>query len=64
MIILVALARAQFHPSQFRNQAALNSGFISVQDEEKTDDSTPSAAISYRQSAYEYDEDEVHFRWD
>lgn len=62
VIVLVPLARAQFHPSQFRSQAVSNNGFIpSVQDEEKTEDSTPSAAINYRQSAYEYDEDEVIF---
>lgn len=60
VIVLVTLARAQFHPSQFRSQAVLNNGFIpSVQDDEKTEDSTPSAAINYRQSAYEYDQDEV-----
>lgn len=64
VIVLVTLARGQFHPSQFRSQAVLNSGFIpSIQDEEKTVDSTPSAAINYRQSAYEYDEDEVIFKW-
>lgn len=63
MIVLVTVARAQFHhPSQFRSQAILNSGFIpSVQDQEKTEDSTPSAAINYHQSASEYDEYEVIF---
>lgn len=64
VIALISFARAQFHhPSQFRSQAVINSGFIpSIQQEEddKVDDSTPSAAINYRQSApsYEYEEEE------
>lgn len=64
VIVLVTVVRAQFHhPSQFRSQAVVNSGFIpSIQqeDEEKVDDSTPSAAINYRQPApsYEYEEEE------
>lgn len=67
VIALVTLARAQFHhPSQFRSQAVVNTGFIpSVQqesdDDDKVDDSTPSAAINYRQ-AYEYDEEEEEQR--
>lgn len=70
VIALVTLTRAQFHhPSQFRSQAVVNSGFIpSVQqdDDDKQDDSTPSAAINYRQSAqpsyseYEEEEEEVN----
>lgn len=57
------MVRAQFHhPSQFRSQSVVNSGFIpSIQeDDDKIDDSTPSAAINYRQSApsYEYEEEE------
>lgn len=68
VIALVTLARAQFHhPSQFRSQAVVNTGFIpSIQqdDEDKIDDSTPSAAINYRQSApsYEYEEEEEEQR--
>jgi len=64
VIALVTVVRAQFHhPSQFRSQAVVNSGFIpSVQqeDDDKVDDSTPSAAINYRQPApsYEYEEEE------
>lgn len=67
VIALVTRARAQFHhPSQFRSQAVVNAGFIpSVQqesdDDDKVDDSTPSAAINYRQ-AYEYDEEEEEQR--
>lgn len=67
VIALVTRARAQFHhPSQFRSQAVVNTGFIpSVQqeseDDDKVDDSTPSAAINYRQ-AYEYDEEEEEQR--
>lgn len=67
VIALVTRARAQFHhPSQFRSQAVVNTGFIpSVQQEadedDKVDDSTPSAAINYRQ-AYEYDEEEEEQR--
>lgn len=63
VIALVTLARAQFHhPSQFRSQAVVNTGFIpSVQQEsdedDKVDDATPSAAVNYRQS-YEYEEEE------
>lgn len=58
--MLFTLVRAQFHhPSQFRSQAVLNTGFIpSIQDDDdKVDDSTPSAAVNYRQ-AYEYEEEE------
>ncbi|XP_031641027.1 uncharacterized protein LOC116352514 isoform X2 [Contarinia nasturtii] len=70
VIALVTLARAQYHhPSQFRSQAAVvNAGFvpsIQQQDEDKVDDSTPSAAINYRQSAgqsYEYEEEEEEQR--
>lgn len=68
VIALVTFARAQFHhPSQFRSQAVVNTGFIpSVhqEDDEKIDDSTPSAAINYRQSApaYEYEEEEEEQR--
>ncbi|XP_055320001.1 uncharacterized protein LOC129577275 isoform X2 [Sitodiplosis mosellana] len=64
VIALVTVVRAQFHhPSQFRSQAVVNSGFIpSIQqeDDDKLDDSTPSAAINYRQPApsYEYEEEE------
>lgn len=63
VIALVTVVRAQFHhPSQFRSQAVVNSGFIpSIQeDDDKIDDSTPSAAINYRQPApsYEYEEEE------
>lgn len=55
MFALVTLTRAQFaHPSQFRSQAVVNTGFIpSVQeDDDKEMDSTPSAAVNYRQVAY------------
>lgn len=60
---LVTITRAQFHhPSQFRSQPVVNSGFIppvQQDEEEKIDDSTPSAAINYRQqSNYEYEEEE------
>lgn len=62
VIVLVTLTRAQYHhPSQFRSQNVVNSGFVpSIQqdDEDKSEDSTPSAAINYRQPAYEYDEEE------
>lgn len=63
VIALVTVVRAQFHhPSQFRSQTVVNTGFIpSIQeDEEKVDDSTPSAAVNYRQPApsYEYEEEE------
>lgn len=67
VIALITLARAQYHhPSQFRSQAVVNTGFIpSVQqdneDDDKVDDSTPSGAINYRQ-AYEYDEEEEEQR--
>lgn len=68
VIALVTLARAQYHhPSQFRSQAVVNTGFIPSlpqEDEEKVDDSTPSGAINYRQSApaYEYEEEEEEQR--
>lgn len=68
VIALVTLARAQYHhPSQFRSQAVVNAGFIPSipqEDEDKVDDSTPSGAINYRQSApaYEYDEEEEEQR--
>lgn len=64
VIALVTVVRAQFHhPSQFRSQATVNSGFIpSIQheDDDKLDDSTPSAAVNYRQPgpSYEYEEEE------
>lgn len=68
VIALVTLARAQYHhPSQFRSQAVVNAGFIPSlpqEDEDKVDDSTPSGAINYRQSApaYEYEEEEEEQR--
>lgn len=50
-VVLVTVVRAQFHhPSQFRSQAVLNTGFIPAihDDEEKVDDSTPSGAGIYK----------------
>lgn len=51
LLAVLALARAQYaHPSQFRSQAVVNTGFIpSIRNEDKLDDSTPSGAINYRQ---------------
>lgn len=61
-IAFVAVAHAQYHPSQYRGQQG---GFIpSVQQESEEDDSrqvdaTPAAAVNYRQQQpYEYEEDE------
>lgn len=61
-VTFVALANAQYHPPQYRGQ---QSGFIpSVQQESDEDDSrqvdsTPAAAVNYRQQQpYEYEEDE------
>lgn len=68
VIALVTLVRAQYHhPSQFRSQAVVNTGFIPSihqEDDDKVDDSTPSGAVNYRQSvpSFEYEEEEEEQR--
>lgn len=61
IVTINSFVSAQYqHPSQFRQNSG---GFVqSIQDEngsdEQPNDSTPAAAVNYRQQSYEYEEEE------